>query len=467
MRPIFFALWIICILLIHLLFLTLTRFTLWPEMLAYPYLLNHGFLLYSDIINPYPPLLINLLSIFTKQFSYEVLPIQILTWSTIFIIDIAIFTLGLKIAKNLSLAFASLIFFVVLSVPFGVNGIWFDLFQAVPILLSVFSMYLYLQNPKIKKNLIISFCLLALSYSVKQQAVWVFAWYIFLGLITLKKFKKNVFHFLLLSLLPFLIIVIPLMGLFLKKEIWGDFLFWTVYIPFFKSSALPGYILFPNMKQLLVLIVLGLIFLPSLLRYKLKDTYFALTGFVLFIFAYPRFDYFHLIPSLAVLCLGFGKNIQYLAKSNLKIKLISLSAVLLLAVFSIRYFSRNWTTETRFFENEVYQTAKFMQIINPSNEPVFLQNVSAQLLVVAGHVPTKPWADSFPWYLEIPGVQEKVIEGIKNDNPAFVVYKPYQNTGEFDLASYRPKLIAGYIDENYVESFKITEQLLLRFKAAR
>lgn len=467
MRRILPPLWIIGILLSHLLLLTLTRFTLWPEMLVYPYLLNHGFQLYRDIINPYPPILTFLLSIFTKQFSYDVLPVQILTWSTIIIVDLIIFVLSLKITKNQFLAFSSLIFFAVFSVPFGVNGIWFDLFQTLPILLAVYMFYNYLQNNKNKKSLIFSFCLLAVAYSIKQQAVWLFAWFTLLGLITLKKFKKKVFHFLFLTFIPFIITAIGFDVLFLKQNTLSDFLFWTVYFPFFLSSSLPGYILFPSLRQLIVLIVLIIIFLPTILRIKLKVTFLTLAGFVLFIFAYPRFDYFHLIPSLSVLSLGFGKNLQHLARSDLKIKFLGISAVLLLTVFSVRYFQRNWTTEVRFFENEVYRTAKFLQIINSSNQPVFLQNVSGQILVVSGSLPTKPWADSFPWYLEIPDIQEKVIAGIKNENPALVIYKPYQNSGEFDLATYRPKKIADYLDQNYKDSFKINDQLLLKSKTAR
>jgi hypothetical protein len=303
---------------------------------------------------------------------------------------------------------------------------------------------------------------LALAFSIKQQAIWVFAWFTILGLITLKKFKKNVIHFLILTLIPFLIIVIPLTGLFLKRSILGDFLFWTFYFPYFLSSTLPGYILFPNIKQVLVLSVLVLIFLPTMLKNKLKVTFLTLTGFVLFIFAYPRFDYFHLIPSLAVLSLAFGKNIKFLNASNLKTKMISISAIFLLAVFSLRYFQRNWTNEVRFFEDHIYRTAKFMQIINSANRPVFLQNVSGQLLVISGSLPTKPWADSFPWYLEVPGVQQNVIDGIQNDSPVFVIYSPYQNAGKFDLASYRPLLIADYLDQNYQDSISINAEFLLR-----
>src|SRR5216684_3579309 len=92
------------LLLVHLVLLFFTRFTLWPEMVVYPYLLNHGFLLYRDIINPYPPLLAYKLSFFASLFGYQPAPYQILTWLIILITDVAIFLAVAKVTKNSKIA---------------------------------------------------------------------------------------------------------------------------------------------------------------------------------------------------------------------------------------------------------------------------------------------------------------------------------------------------------------------------
>src|SRR3989344_7436482 len=86
--------------LIHLLLLANTKFTLWPEMVVYPYLINNNFILYKDIINPYPPMLTLLLSVFGKIFGYLPVPYEILSRAVVVLIDISIFTLARKIAKN-------------------------------------------------------------------------------------------------------------------------------------------------------------------------------------------------------------------------------------------------------------------------------------------------------------------------------------------------------------------------------
>src|SRR3990167_11018979 len=121
--------WSVLILLIHLLLLANTRFTLWPEIVVYPYLLNHGFLLYRDIINPYPPLLAYKLSIFANLFGYQPAPYQILTWLLILVTDSAIFLAASKITKSHKTALLATIFFASLSIPFDVNGLWYDLVQ--------------------------------------------------------------------------------------------------------------------------------------------------------------------------------------------------------------------------------------------------------------------------------------------------------------------------------------------------
>lgn len=454
--------WLLVLFLVHLILLILTTFTLWPEMLVYPYLLNHGFALYSDIINPYPPLLPYLLAFFTKQFSYNVLSIQILTYASILIIDTSIFILSLKLTKKPHLALTSLAFFVFFSVPFGVNGIWFDLFQTIPILFSTYFFYKFLQEIKNKKSLLISFFFLALAFSIKQQALWLVGWFIAVLFLRLKNTKKNKSLFLLYTAAVFLITVSFLVLTLISQKQIPELIYWAIYVPYLKSSTLPGYILLPNLKQCLILFLLVGVFAPSIIRRKLPETFLPLTGFILFLFAYPRFDYFHLVPALAVLSISFAKNIYVITKPWNKQATVSIVALLLLTVFSARYFQRNWQTNTRFFEDDVLQTAKFVQIINPKDHPVFLQNVSGQILVLSQTLPTKPWADSFPWYLELPGVQQKVLKGLEAEKPLLVIYKPYENKGRYDLASYRPAKIADYLNSNYKNIFSISDGLILR-----
>lgn len=454
-------LWLVLALTLHLIFLTSTRFTLWPEMVVYPYLFNNGFKLYTDIINPYPPFLPLALAFFNKHLGYEPLIIQTLTWSVILMTDILIFLISNSIFKNPRKSLLSLLFFVIFSIPLGVNGIWFEVFQTPFIIMSVLFFYEHFKNKKLK-YLLLSSVFLAIAFFIKQQALWLVFWFALLLLFKNKNSFKSQIKSLIFLAIPILLSQIFEIFIAFKLGVVKDFFFWSVYFPFFKASSLQGYVLLPTIKQSLAIIILLLIFTPLIVSKKSRERLFIITAFVLISFAYPRFDYFHLIPALAVISLAFPKNLEILHSARFSIKIISVISVILFIVISAKFVIRNWTNEIRFFEDDVYKASRFIQIVNPQNTPVFLQNVSGQILVLSKTLPAKPWADSFPWYLEINGVQEKIIEGIKTEKPQIVIYKPYESRGVFELASYRPQLVANFLDQNYLTFFKINDSLFLR-----
>ena len=117
---------VIFLLVIHLFILFNLQFTAWPEMFSYPYLLNNSFKLYQDIALPYQPLLVLILSVVYKIFGFNLLTLQLFTWTTILISDFLIFFISRKIIgkKALSLVPLSLYIFVqeidshYLSLPF-------------------------------------------------------------------------------------------------------------------------------------------------------------------------------------------------------------------------------------------------------------------------------------------------------------------------------------------------------------
>ena len=57
---------------VHLFFLYLLKFTAWPEMLLWPYLITKGWLPYRDIAIAHTPLMLIDLSIFNKIFGFGI-----------------------------------------------------------------------------------------------------------------------------------------------------------------------------------------------------------------------------------------------------------------------------------------------------------------------------------------------------------------------------------------------------------
>ncbi len=450
------------VLLVHFALLVNTRFTLWPEMVVYPYLLNNNFLLYKEIINPYPPAFIYFLAQFSKIFGYVPKPYLVFTWTMILLTDVLIFAIAAKINKRLLSGVVASIFFTFLSIPFGVNGLWFDLIQTPFILVSFFYFYEYLKEKDFKK-LFISFLLITIAFFIKQQAAWLAIWFLFYLLVISKNGYRLNFKRIFWLSLPFVLISLIHTLYFARLRTLEEFWFWAVNFPIFEAPNSPGYILTPTVRQLVVVISLFALFI-SVFKARDKRILFILaTSLFLFVFAYPRFDFFHLIPALAVLSLAIGPFLNCFSKETIPIKVLSTSALIFLSAFAIRSYIINWKQDVRFFEPEIFSVANYLSANTDSSDLIYIQNGPDQLLPLSRRLPPKPWADEFPWYLETDKQQERVVNAIKNQKPKLVIFKPYEEGGKYDLGSYRPEEIVGYIDENYKKLVQISDNLWLRF----
>ncbi|MBI2010617.1 MAG: hypothetical protein HYS86_05625, partial [Candidatus Chisholmbacteria bacterium] len=201
---------IVVLLLIHLFLLMNLRFEAWPEMVVYPYLMHHGFKLYTDIVNPYPPLFTWFLAGFFKLVGLSILNLKLLTWSLIILIDMLIYRIALK-KYGREAALVSLSFFIVFQPLLDGNGLWFDL-ALVPILLLAF----YRQSP----------LTLVLGFFIKQSMLWYFP-------LLFKKWRR-----LFISL--FVLFLVSCF-LFLVQGNLEDYFFWAWRFPFTLAPFMPGY----------------------------------------------------------------------------------------------------------------------------------------------------------------------------------------------------------------------------------
>src|SRR5258708_3914874 len=124
------------------------KFTFWPEMILYPYLMLHNFVLFKDIINPYFPLLSVILWLYFQVVGLSILNLKILTWLVILISDGALIYSMRFFYKKRRDQLISLLVFILLQIYFGGNGLWFELMLAPFILLSLILVYFYPQNLK-------------------------------------------------------------------------------------------------------------------------------------------------------------------------------------------------------------------------------------------------------------------------------------------------------------------------------
>lgn len=430
-------------------------------MMVYPYLINNGFYLYKDLINPYPPSFIYFLSHFSKLFNYSIIGYQLLTWLMVIVTDVTVFILTQKIYKNYQAAFASVLFFIIFSISFGANQLWFDLIQTPFILFSVYHLYLFTERKNLQ-HLDLSLLFALCAFFIKQQSIWLI---LFIVILTVYKLKSLHFFSKVNKTYAFIVLAVTIhLLIFLKFKTLPDLIYWTIYFPFFKASSMPGYVSLPTIKQSLIVAGLLLFFLPTLFtNYKSHKIIFVCGIFLIF-FGYPRFDYFHLIPALSVFSILAGKNTQWFLKSKVALKALTVVGMIVLFLFSVRFFKNNLTMEVRFFEPEIISSATFLSTITNPKDKIYIQNGPDQILALAKRSPPKPWADEFPWYLEHNEVQKKVVAGIKNEMPNYVVFKPYTISSKYDLGSYMPGEIAAYLDVNYHNYYQISPTLWLKIK---
>src|SRR3990167_793591 len=124
------------LLFIHLLLLVVTRFTAWPEILTWPYLILKGWLPYRDIGIAHTPLLIVTLSLFYKLVGIGLLQLKFVTWVIVAISDILVFRVADKLWGKKT-AVLSLLLYIPLQLFYEGNSLWFDL-ALTPLIISLY-----------------------------------------------------------------------------------------------------------------------------------------------------------------------------------------------------------------------------------------------------------------------------------------------------------------------------------------
>lgn len=445
------TLFVLLLISIHLLILIKIQFIAWPEMLSYPYLLQKGYLLYKDIINPYPPVLPYLLLFYFNLFGLNLFSLKLITLLVITIIDLLIVLVVRKIF-NTKLALLSLVIFVFFQPALEGNGLWFDLL-ITPFLLLVYYLGNLIFNKKKEKSLAIYILFLGLvlgfAFLVKQTVGFIFLSFLLFIFFLLKGlFKKVVF--LSLYILSFLIPILFISYFMYNLGLLGDYLFWVYLYPF-QHIQNTGFPLYPTVKQLLVLSFLTIPIVYSLVKFKSESKLlplFAVFGPSL-LFIVPRFSYFHIQPVLPFVTILTAYFLSRLLKRNrLTFAVLYLLGILIICSY---FFAKNFDKEPRFYDKETIRIAFLLKERLPGLEPIFFYNVSSEYFVISGLLPSKPWVDTFPWYLGVNGLQQRITQNLNSQQVNYVVFKKFASEGNNIPGSYKPKTIDSYIQSNYID----------------
>lgn len=218
-----------------------TTFTLWPEMVLYPWLHNNSFLLYKDIINPYFPGLTWVLSVWTAIFGYNPSVFIFFTWIVIFLSQLFLVFLVRKLFNDKKVTILSLLICAFLSVIFETNGLWFDLAVALPLLLGFYSL--------LKKKYLLAGIFLAIGILIKQTVIWSLIGSALYIIVMTKETPPKKIKYLFYLLLPTSMLLFLLIVFFYLQGIIYDFLFWAVQLPFGSMQKTPGFVEFPTKRN--------------------------------------------------------------------------------------------------------------------------------------------------------------------------------------------------------------------------
>lgn len=443
------------------------QFTAWPEMFVYPYLRNEGFLLYKDIIHPYPPLLSIILSAVYKIFGYDLKVLQVFSWTLILLSSFFVYLSARMFLKNEKITLIVLGIYVLLQPFLEGNMLWFDVAIVLPISIGSFFALRWINKlGEEKTNLFFSGFAFAMAGLIKQTA-GIFP-LLFLVYMLLNKSSLR-------SYLYFLLTPVFLLGLFLARihqegqiiEFWN----WTLFYPLFHWSDFPGYVqLDPSYREVSVLFWICLpVLLLLLLKTKIVfDKSFSLIFLFLvggLLAIYPRFSFFHFQTALVFLVLIYGYALSRLKKP------VQIFTAFFFFIFLIPYvykpaFQREWKVETRFYTSQDKQLAALIrekigdgQKVYSKTNSVYFLGLPSQFYLMTNTIPPKPWTDNFGWYLEIPGVQEMVLsrweDPLDNRPPDFIVWRQPSPGNWFDLGTYQPKKIVAWMENHYTKKEEI------------
>ena len=419
---------------IHLFLLINLKFTVWPEMLSYPYLRNNGYLLYKDMIHPYPPVLAMALSIVYKLFGYKLIALKVFTWLIILANDILIFLISKKLTKSFKFSVLSLAFYVTIQPFLEGNQLWFDL-AIVPTVL--FSTYYLLQKKYFWSGLFLGAAILT-----KQTA----GLYLIFGMAYIACKEKNFKKVLEFVIGPIILFAILIVRLITEGAILG-FFNWTLIYPLTLFSKFQGYVqmaLSGHQWLILVLLVIPVIPVLFIRKFSLITFYLLLS----FIMIYPRFSFFHFQPGLAFIAIFYG---VFLSRVRFFYMLHATYYILLFVLICLPVLKTDWQKEARFWGKEEIKAAEIITNNTQPDDLVYLLGPQSGLYVFSGRLPPKPWTDNYVWYLEIPGIQEGIIKMWKENKPEIVFTNNIQAGNWYDLGTYRPQKIVDWIRNEKIE----------------
>jgi hypothetical protein len=337
--------------------------------------------------------------------------------------------------------------FVFWQLFFDGNGLWFDLFMGLIILVS----YFFVQ----KKKYFWAGFFWVLAFVTKQTA----AFFIIPIAVEILREKKNITQ----NVKKFILGIIPVTALsILVLWVFGilpSFIHWAIYFGIFVLPKAQGQVQLPDLKALAVTVFPFLIFIPLILKNFKKNINLLIWAIAGALGAYPRFEYFHIQPATTFLAFGTGIFFSEKPWKNKIIKIFLIFYILGSLYLFGGFFMRNWREGTRFYEQDVQDVISYIDLNTKPTDKIFVMNWWDSTYSLSYRLPAvDPYVPQLSWYMELPGIQEKMVADLKSVKPKLIILYPYSDSG---LSAYTPQKVYGYIMQNYKLKEKVDDVEIL------
>lgn len=445
---------LISIIILHTFLLLKLSFFPYPELFVYPYLAEHGFLPYKNILDQHLP------SVLMTPFNlYDlglrtILSARYFLTGTVILSQIFIFLIADKLFKSKKRAiFANILYFLAQPLFEGTT-LWLDTFL-VPLLLAASYFSFRFLEKETKSDLIFASLFLGFALFIKQvmlPLVIAVAAYLYYK----SKDIRKILQFLFFAFLPLAASVFWIYS----EGIFSDFLYWTITFNFDVYAKMGRKL--PSLSQLArVLVFWAPAFYWLYLQIRRKEILiFGIFMIFSMAAAVSRFEFVHLqlsLPFVALLITGF------LLKAEKKIKYAILALPLLvLGVWLGKFYREQNFGFDYFFDSQTREVAQRVSRLTDTNEKIFVLGAQPTIYFLSDRLPAgEIFTVNLPWNMSV--AEEAILKRLKEDKPKVVVRDTSASIDQIKVIDFT-KLLNAFIDKYYVkhESVGSTEILVLR-----
>lgn len=417
-------------------------FTYWPEMLNWPFFLLSGWQPYQDFFMIHTPVLVYLLAGFFKILGQSGQTLHLfgalLLSMTTLLVALGPYWFTKKISAGILSGFLAVLF----AVSFKGNHVWFETLLTPLLLLSCLFSLWYLKTERLVL-VIFSGVFVALGVLTKQTAVYLLPAILATALLSSRRQRGKVFLYFLVPFVVFGGLFVAWLTLF---GLGDDFFVWGGKFVFLKPflGGEGSFNLWPNPRQAALLAV---VFAVGVAVWQKTKSFFVRVPLVWAAlsvpFAWPRFDYWHLLPAMTFLALAVG--VSWGLEKRRRFFFV---AVPTLVGVCLVIFWKNWQYRQTFLEERVLRVAEYLRQNYP-RASMFVLNGPDQLYFLTGKLPAaKPWIPQLPWYLVYYG-DDKFVFDLEKAKPEVIVFSPYLTCAVDGVGAYRPKGVEDYLHNGY------------------